>query len=208
VLPFNICLLESLHRDVMTNYRRLRVPGGTYYFSACLADSDSSLLADEVELLRHAVRLCQKQRPFVINAAVVLPAQVQMIWTLPDDDVDYLARWRQIKSTFSRHVPLPVTLHASLRKRGEKGIWQCRFWEHHIRDAEDYALYDHLIATAPLRAGLLRDGGDWPLCSAYKRRMRFNASLVKTTDRAPSTPNPKAAENAIQTVLNYASERC
>lgn len=182
----------------MTNYRRLRVPGSTYYFSACLADPDSSLLADEVALLRHAVSLCQKLRPFVINAAVVLPAQVQMIWTLPDDDADYSARWRQIKSTFSRHVPMPVGRSASLQKRGEKGIWQRRFWEHHIKDADDYALHDHLIATAPLRAGLLRDGGDWPLCSAYKRRMRFNASSVKTTDQAPSNPNLATAENATQ----------
>ena len=124
----------------MTNYRRLRVPGSTYYFSACLADPDSTLLADEVALLRHAVSLCLKQRSFVINTAVVLPAQVEMIWTLPDDNADYSARWRQIKSTFSRHVPLPMERRKSLRKRGEKEIWQRRFWEHHIKDADDYAL--------------------------------------------------------------------
>jgi len=80
-----------------------------------------------------------------------------------------------------------------------KGIWQRRFWEHHIKDADDYALHDHLIATAPLRAGLLWNGGDWPLCSAYKRRMRFNASSVKTTDQAPSNPNSITAGNATQT---------
>ena len=81
-------------------------------------------MADEVVLPRHAVSLCQKQRPFVINAAVVLPAQVEMIWTLPDDDADYSACWRQIKSTFSRHVPLPVWRRGNLQKRGKKGIWQ------------------------------------------------------------------------------------
>lgn len=136
----------------MTNYRRRLVPGGTYYFSACLADANSTLLVDEVALLRHAVGLCQKQKPFVIDAAVVLPAQVHMIWTMPEDDADYSTRWRQIKSTFSRHVPMPANRHASLRKRQEKGIWQRRFWEHQIRDADDFALHDHLIATAPLRA--------------------------------------------------------
>lgn len=160
----------------MTNYRRLFVSGGTYYFNACLLDQTSTLLVDQVELLRHAVSLCQKQRPFTINAAVVLPAQVQMIWTLPDGDADFSARWRMIKSTFSRHVPMPETRSPSMVKRGEKGIWQRRFWEHLIKDQDDYALHDHLIATAPLRAGLVRDGTNWPLCSAYKRRMRFNAS--------------------------------
>ena len=160
----------------MTKYRRACVPGGTYYFNACLADPASTLLVDQVQLLRHAVSLCQKQRPFTINAAVVLPAQVQMIWTLPPDDADYAARWRMIKSTFSRHLPVASVRGASMIRRGEKSIWQRRFQEHLIRDQDDYALHDHLIATAPLRAGLTRDGSDWPLCSAYKRRMRFAAS--------------------------------
>ena len=43
-------------------------------------------------------------------------------------------------------------------KRAEKGIWQRRFWEHMIRDQDDCDMYAHLIATAPLRAGLIRDG--------------------------------------------------
>ena len=199
----------------MTNYIRRIVPGGTYYFSVCLADPDSSLLVDDVDLLRHAVRLCQQQRPFVINSAVVLPAQIQMIWTMPAHDADFSARWRQIKATFSRHVPMPASRCDSLRRRGEKGIWQRRFWEHLIRDHADFSLHEHLIATAPLRAGLLRDGSDWPLCSVYTRRMRFNASLPlssttvsRTTDRAPSTQDQATAGNAMQTARNYATGRC
>ena len=89
----------------MTNYRRLFVPGGTYFFTVALADPSSTLLVEQVDLLRHAVRLCQKQRPFEINAAVILPSQLHMIWTLPSGDADFSARWRSIKSTFSRHVP-------------------------------------------------------------------------------------------------------
>lgn len=160
----------------MTDYRQTFVPGGTYYFNACLADQTSKLLVQHVDLLRHAVRLCQKQRPFIINSAVILPAQIQMMWTLPADDANYSARWRMIKSTFSRHVPEPVERSQSMISRGEKGIWQRRFWEHMIKDQDDYALHDHLIATAPLRAGLTRDGSEWPLCSAYKRRGRSNVT--------------------------------
>ena len=109
-----------------------------------------------------------------INSAVILPAQIQMIWTLPAGDANYSARWRMIKSTFSRHVPEPAERSQSMISRGEKGIWQGRFWAHLIKDQDDYALHDHLIATAPLRAGLTRDGSEWPLCSAYRRRMRSN----------------------------------
>lgn len=160
----------------MTDYRSLFVPGGTYYFNASLADASSTLLVDHVDLLRHAVSLCQKQHPFTINAAVVLPAQIQMICTLPDPDVECAVRWRMIKSTFARHVPTPEALSASTIKHSEKDIWQRKVLEHLIKDHDDYAMHDHLIATAPLRAGLIRDGSDWPLCSAHKRRIRFEAS--------------------------------
>lgn len=165
----------------MTNYRRLFVPGGTYYFTVALADTTSSLLVERVDLLRHAVALCQKQRPFTINAAVILPAQLHMIWTLPADDADFSARWRFIKSTFSRHIPAAPDRPKSMIARAEKGIWQRRFWEHLIKDQDDYDMHDHLIATAPLRHGLVRDTKDWPLCSASKRRMRFNASRGSET---------------------------
>ena len=172
----------------MTQYRRRFVPAGTYFFTAHLADPSSTLLVDKVDLLRQSVRLCQKQKPFEIASAVVLPSTVHMIWILPEGDADYSSRWRYIKSTFSRHVPMPDHRRPSMKIRGEKGIWQRRFWEHHIRDQDDFDRHDHLIATAPLRAGLQRDGTQWPLCSAYHRRMRFNASPdqgIKTTALAP-----------------------
>ncbi|MEN8895885.1 MAG: transposase [Yoonia sp.] len=160
----------------MTQYRRRFVPGGTYFFTVCLADTQSDLLVERVDLLRNAVRICQKRRPLEINDAVILPAKAHMIWTLPAGDMDFSARWRLIKSVFSRHVPPPATRSPSALRRGEKGIWQRRFWEHLIRDQGDYHLHAHLIATAPLRAGLARKETEWPLCSAYQRRMRFNAS--------------------------------
>jgi putative transposase len=171
-------------------YRCRFVPEATYFFTVHLADPNSHLLVERVDLLRLAFSLCQKQMPFEINSAGVLPAHLHMIWTLPGGDADFSARWRHIKSTFSRHVPPAQNRCPSMIKRGEKGIWQRRFWEHHIRDQDDYALHDHLIATAPIRLGLVRDPKDWPLCSASKRRMRFNASrnaenAAKTTAPAP-----------------------
>ncbi len=163
------------------------MPWGTYFFTVCLTDKQASLLVDEVDLLRHAVSLCQKQRPFTIDAAAVLPAMAHMKWTLPPDDTNFSARWRQIKATFSRHVDPPLYQSKSAQRRGEKGIWQRRFWEYRIRAQADYDLHAHLIATAPLRAGLERGGQDWPLCSAYRLRMRFNASPkpAKTIALAP-----------------------
>lgn len=172
----------------MSNYRRLRVPGGTYFFTVRLQDQRSDLLVSEFDLLRDATRVCQKRWPFSIDAAVVLPNKLHMIWTLPDADADFSKRWRMIKTGFSRHVPAPDHIPESHRKRGEKGIWQRRFWEHLIRDADDMALHMHLIRSAPIHAGLVKRPGDWPYCSLHHRTRR-----ARTIAPVPSVRGPKVA---------------
>ena len=117
---FSICLPELHHHQGMTQYIRNQNPGNTYFFTVCLADLHSDFLVTQMQLLRDAVKLCQKQRPFTINAAVILPATAHMIWTLPAQDADYSARWRQIKSTFSRHVLMPDRRGASQITSGQR----------------------------------------------------------------------------------------
>lgn len=161
----------------MTAYRRLYVPGGTYFFSAHLLDPRAKTLVTHIDLLRQSVRLARKRWSFVIEAAVVLPNQTHMIWTLPADDTDFSKRWRLIKSTFSRHVPAPIHLSPSQKKRGEKGIWQRRFWEHAIRDGQDYDLHMKMIHDAPVTMGVVSDASSWPYSS-------FHASKTGTRQLA------------------------
>lgn len=156
----------------MGHYRRLFVPERTYFFTVRLRSARSDFLVRHIELLRHAVRITQSQQPFVINAAVVLPSKLHMIWTMPPDDHGFSGRWRQIKSTFSRHIPAPCAQTPAMKGRGDKGVWQPRYWDHLIRDQEDYDLHDHLIATAPVRHGLVRKDGQWPYCSAVRQGTR------------------------------------
>ncbi len=94
-----------------------------------------------------------------------------MIWTLPDKDFDHAARWRIIKSTFSRHCPKPdpADLSPAMIRRREKGIWQRSFWQHDIRDQADYDLHEHLIIHAPVSEGLVTRPGDWALSSLHTR---------------------------------------
>lgn len=156
----------------MDKQRNLFILGRTYFFTVRLRDRQSTLLTDRIDLLRSSVRLTQSRRPFYINSAVVLPATIHMIWTLPPHDADFSKRWGQIKSMFSRHVDLPDHQSPSMHGGRNKGVWQPRFWAHLIRDQEDFDLHDHLIATAPLRAGLVARRDSWPYCSETKRRHR------------------------------------
>ncbi|KQI72413.1 hypothetical protein AN191_08450 [Loktanella sp. 5RATIMAR09] len=175
----------------MSNYRRLRVPGGTYFFTLRLQDQRADLLVSQIDLLRDATRLCCKRWPFEIDAAVILPNKLHMIWTLPDGDADFSKRWRLIKSSFSRHIPAPAHIPESHRKRGKKGIWQRRFWEHLIRDADDFALHMHLIRSAPIHAGLVKKASDWPYSSLHHPKKQ-----LRTIAPVPSAPNPEAVVNA------------
>ncbi len=180
----------------MTNYTRRYVPGGTYFFTARLQNPASDLLVQEIDLLRSATRLCMKRWPFEIAAAVVLPNQTHMIWSLPAGDADFSKRWRLIKSTFSRHVASPDYISSSQRRRGEKGIWQRRFWEHVIRDIADYDRHMHVIATAPVQAGLVKKASDWPYGSLAVRKMGLDPSPPRTTAPVQLVPNRAIAAPA------------
>lgn len=175
----------------MSNYRRLCVPGGTYFFTVRLQNPRSDLFVSQIDLLRDAMRLCRKRWPFAIDAAVILPSTLHMIWTLPDGDADFSKRWRLIKSSFARHAPAAAHIPESRAKRGDKGIWQRRFWDHLIRDADDLALHMHLIRSAPLHAGLVKKPTDWPYSSLHHGQNRF-----RTIAPVPSAPNPKAVATA------------
>jgi len=135
----------------MTNYRRNFVAGGSYFFTVNLADRQSRLLTDNIELLREAFRYARARHPFQIEAIVVLPEHVHTIWTLPPDDLDYAMRWRLIKTTFSRGLPKGERISQSRRDRGERGIWQRRYWEHTLRDELDFERHADYIHFNPVK---------------------------------------------------------
>lgn len=122
------------------------------------------MLIDRITDLREAVRTTRAERPFQIDAWVVLPDHMHCIWTLPNKDGDYSTRWRLIKSRFSRAQPVGMR-RASHIKRDERGIWQRRFWEHHIRDEADYRAHVEYCWFNPVKHGYVDRPEDWPFSS-------------------------------------------
>ena len=59
----------------MPDYRRNRVPGGTYFFTVNLLERRSRLLVEHIDHLREAVRMVRKNKPFHIDCWVVLPGE-------------------------------------------------------------------------------------------------------------------------------------
>jgi putative transposase len=129
----------------VTNYRRNFIRGGSFFFTANLADRRLRLLVDYIDLLRQAFRYVRRRHPFDVEAIVVLPDHLHAIWTLPEGDADFSLRWRLIKSAFSRGQLGGERISASRATKAERGIWQPRYWEHTLRDERDLARHTDYI---------------------------------------------------------------
>lgn len=151
----------------MPNYHRYRVPGGSYFFTVNLLNRKSTFLTDHIDPLRAAFRKVRENHPFHIDAVVILAEHLHTIWTLPAEDDDYSTRWRLIKTEFSLALPGSESRSQSRTDKGERGIWQRRFWEHSIRDDEDYARHVDYIHYNPVKHGHVQRVIDWPYSSFH-----------------------------------------
>jgi putative transposase len=152
----------------MTQYRRASVPGATWFFTVNLAERRGNrLLVDEIDVLRTAFRTVQAAHSFRMDAAVILPDHLHCIWTLPPGDSDFSTRWGLIKGNFSRSISKEERLSESRVKRGERGLWQRRFWEHLVRDEDDFRRHVDYIHWNPVKHGWVKRVADWPHSSFH-----------------------------------------
>jgi putative transposase len=156
----------------MPQYRRLKTPDSTWFFTTCLAQPGSHLLTDRIDALREAYRRTAAEHPIGCVAMVVLPDRIHALWTLPD--TDYSLRWRLIKGRFTHAVGAAAERRPSLLRRREGGIWQRRFWEHRIRDSADLAMHCDMCLTSPVAAGLVAAAEDWPFSTLHRDRRAQN----------------------------------
>ena len=152
----------------MVRYRRNVIQGGTYFFTVTLAERTSSALVQHVDALRMAFRIARHERPFAIDAIVILPDHLHTVWTLPSDDSDF--SWKRIKAHFTHRLVaagVPVERHHN----GEYALWQRRFWEHTIRNEKDFERHVDYVHFNPVKHSLVSRTRDWPYSSfhAYVR---------------------------------------
>lgn len=171
----------------MPNYRRARREGSTWFFTVVTARRRCILATGQaVSALRQSVAAARHQKPFHIDAWVILPDHMHAIWTLPPGDRDFSSRWGLIKAGYSRNSGLP---HTSATRR-DSGLWQPRFWEHRIRDARDYATHMDYAHYNPVRHGYVTRVKDWPY-SSFHRAVREGLYPLDW-----GTTEPRFAEHA------------
>lgn len=133
------------------HYRRAKQAGGAYFFTLT-ANGRRPLLTQPhlLEALSLAVAHVKIKHPFVMPAYVILPDHLHVLWRLPEQDDDFSTRWRLIKHFVTSHAP----------EHGK--IWQNRFWEHLVRDEEDYRRHLDYIHINPVKHRLAVRPEDWP----------------------------------------------
>jgi putative transposase len=175
----------------MSRYIRPKVPGAVVFFTVALVDRGADTLVRHVDVLRQVVAVTKGKRPFGIDAWVVLPDHMHCVWTLPEGDCDYSGRMASIKAQFTiglrrsgfsptrvpnrhgviggrRRVGLKPDLQGGESRGNEAPIWQKRFWEHHIRNDEDFAAHVRYCWINPVKHGLVGHPGEWPWSSWHR----------------------------------------
>ncbi len=155
----------------MSNYHRAFLNGGTFFFTV-VTYRRYPIFKEEISvgLLSCCFKSIMKIHPFKIDAIVIMPDHLHTIWTLPAEESDFSIRWKQIKGTFSRHYSRNKSreITESMISKSEKGIWQRRFWEHAIRNQEDFNKHCDYIHYNPVKHRLVNSPLEWKFSSFRK----------------------------------------
>lgn len=156
----------------MRLFIRPPAPGASCFFTLTLQDRSARYLVDHVAELRTCIATVKARHPFHIDAMVVLPEHLHAIWTLPENDGDFAMRWRLLKQSFTRRLQeldaLAPDAAASRGKKRERSLWQRRFWEHRIRDDDDFARHVEYIHFNPVKHGWVLRAREWPYSSIHR----------------------------------------
>ena len=157
----------------MSRYRRATAAGSTYFFTV-VAYRRQPIFCDEMfrNALRTAIASVQAAHPFVMDAWVLLPDHLHCVWTLPEGDADFSIRWMLIKRSVSLAYRETYRradwVTASKLKHRESTIWQRRFWEHQIRDENDFVRHVDYIHFNPVKHGHVQHAVDWPYSTFHR----------------------------------------
>ena len=151
----------------MSDYKRLFIENA-YVFLTITTYKRKPILIDNIVLLRESFKRAIEIYNFEIYAAVILPDHMHLI-LIPKKIEDYPKIIFAIKYHFSRNVKISENrLSFSKIRKGEKGIWQRRYWEHTIISEKN--LYKHVdyIHYNPTKHGFVEKPKDWKYSSFGK----------------------------------------
>ena len=149
------------------NYRRAFIQN-SYVHLIVVSYERKSIFTDNIKLLRHAFKNAKNFFCFEIIAICVLPDHIHVILK-PENIEEYPKIITSIKYCFSKNYSVGVeTPTYGYVNKGEKGIFQRRFFEHTIKDEEELNNHINYIHYNPVKHGLVNKVKDWRYSSFHK----------------------------------------
>lgn len=157
----------------MPDYRRAFVPGGLFFFTV-VTDQRRPVFQSAVarELLGQCIRECQNRWSMTMPAMVLLHDHLHAIWSMPRGDSNYSTRWAWIKKEFTKRWLASggdeTDVSEGRQRERRRGVWQPRFWEHCLKDEDDYEKHFDYIHYNPVKHGYVRCPHEWPHSSFHR----------------------------------------
>ena len=149
------------------NYRRAFIQN-SFLHLIIVSYERKNIFVDNINLLRLAFKNAKQFFSFKIIAICVLPDHIHVILN-PKNIKEYPKIITSIKYYFSKNYNVGVeTPTYGYVNKGEKGIFQRRFFEHTITSEEELNNQIDYIHYNPVKHGLVNNICDWQYSSFHK----------------------------------------
>jgi putative transposase len=153
-------------QPIRARIRRWYVPNAIYFIVGVTQDRQRLFAEDaNVVLLRETLRRVKDLYPFTMHAYVFLPEHFHILIFVPETtNISKLMQSWQRNFTLNYKAARGITrsLH----------LWQRGFWDHVIRDANDYERYFHYIHYNPVKHGYVQRASEYPHSSFHEHMKR------------------------------------
>jgi putative transposase len=166
----------GLREDVWPNYRRFYVPDALVFITAVTRRRRPYLASDrDIGIYGSTCEKVRAIRPFNLVAYVVLPDHFHWLVRPHDAIGDFSAVMHRLKRNFTRNYKKDHGIRSALT------VWQPRFWDHVIRDEDDFAAHMDYIHWNPVKHGFVESPDEWKHSSlrgmAPSRLLRLRVEL-------------------------------
>ena len=138
----------------MSRLLRYFAPGQTCFVTS-VTNNRRNILVEHHDLIYRAIRHARKTYDFAPVAWVIIPDHFHFLLTCPNGDTSQIIK--SVKLSFSRRWR---------ELSGVSGpVWQSRFWDHIIRDEEDFKRHFDYIHYNPVKHRWTGKPSEWNLSS-------------------------------------------
>ena len=148
------------------NFRRYYVPNAQIFITQVVhnrAPIFHHLIY--LNLLRKTMRVAKKRHPFKMIAYVFLPDHFHLL-IQPSG----ASNFSQIMHSCKRNFTLNYKRHKGIN--GSLKFWQKRFFDHIIRDEQDFKNHVEYIHHNPIKHGYVQHPEEWPHSSYHEWQKR------------------------------------